>query len=237
MSVGPSDDAGIEKLRGLLSGEETARVGRIRSEKNRREYMAAHILARLMLARFGEATATDWRFAAGRHGRPEIEPALNGAGLRFNLSHASGMVACAVTIKDDIGVDVEWLERPNRMRDKIAEKKFSAPEAAYLGGVAEQDRKDVFFSFWTLKESYIKAIGKGLIEPLDGFAFELDPLGISFLKDNGDAACWSFDLHSPSPEHLCALCLAHPVGEQPHITRRNLNWDELAQCHDDAILL
>jgi 4'-phosphopantetheinyl transferase len=226
LPVAPADDGEIERLAVVLSDDEKARVERISDDRNRREYQAAHILTRLMLSSFSDVAAPDWRFDAGKHGRPEPLPEINSAGLRFNLSHASGLVACAVTRQDDIGVDVEWWQRSNCI-DDIAEKKFSRPEFEYLEAAVQSERQHIFFSFWTLKESYIKAIGKGLVEPLDGFAFTLDPLGVTFLKDNGDASRWGFDLYQPTPDHLCALSLAHPCGVVPEIIRRTVNWDEL----------
>ena len=35
----------------------------------------------------------------------------------------------------------------------------------------EEEKKNVFLDFWTLKESYIKAKGRGLSIPLDKFSF------------------------------------------------------------------
>ncbi len=226
LPVSQADDAGIERLQTVLSGQEKARSEGISDAGNHRQYLAAHILTHLMLSHFSTVAAADWRFVAGPHGRPEPAPDINSTGLRFNLSHARGMVACALTKQDAIGVDVEWLERPNRL-SAIAEKKFAPAEAAYFGGASEQRRRRVFFSFWTLKESYIKATGRGLVEPLDGFAFQLEPLSISFLSGQDDADCWDFDLFQPSPVHLAALSLARPAGATVEITRRHFGWDEL----------
>jgi len=226
LPVSQDDDAGLERLALVLSEPEKARSERINDAGTRREYLAAHILAHHMLAHFSTVAAPDWHFVAGPHGRPEPAPELQSTGLRFNLSHTSGVVACALTKEDDIGVDVEWFERSNRL-DDIARKKFAPVEAAYFADCPEQDRQKTFFSFWTLKESYIKAIGRGLVEPLDGFAFELESLGISFLNGQDDANCWRFDLFQPSPSHLTALCLARNPDTPVEITRRHLRWDEV----------
>ncbi|MBL6933629.1 MAG: 4'-phosphopantetheinyl transferase superfamily protein [Rhodospirillales bacterium] len=221
------DDNGIEQFREILSGQEKARLEKIAHERNRREYIAAHALTRLMLSHFSDVSAADWRFDAGDHGRPELTTRFRNLGLRFNISHTRGMVACAITKVDDIGVDVECQERPGRLAD-IAERKFSRPEIIFFASASEAERQKVFFSFWTLKESYIKAIGKGLVEPLDGFAFSLDPLGITFLRENGDADCWSFDLFKASADHLCAISLARPTCAPVEIIRRSLNWKDMA---------
>ncbi len=67
---------------------------------------------------------------------------------------------------------------------------------------------DTFLSFWTLKEAYVKAIGKGLAQRLASFAFTLEPLGIGFEEEGADdPARWLFRQFRPTPRHLMALAL------------------------------
>jgi len=226
LPVAENDHEHIQKLAHILCPEEIARLDRLTHEQGKREYQAAHILCRLMLSHFSHVAAVDWRFEKGEHGRPEITDELNPHGLRFNISHTRGLVACALTTKHDIGVDVEWPARAN-MIETIAEKKFSNPEFSYFKASPLAEQRRVFFSFWTLKEAYIKAIGKGLSEPLDSFAFDLDTLEIAFLRNNGNSDCWGFDLFTPSDDHLCALCVASPADAPQNIKRRHLGWDDL----------
>jgi 4'-phosphopantetheinyl transferase len=226
LPVSPADDVVIERLRPVLSKQEAARSEQIKDQGKRREYLAAHILTHQMLAHFSTVAAADWHFVSAPHGRPEPAPDVSAGGLRFNLSHTTGMVACALSKDDAIGVDVEWMERSNNLQ-AIAGKKFAASEAACFNNAPQQDRQQIFFSFWTLKESYIKAIGKGLAEPLDGFALQLEPPTISFLNGQDNAECWGFDLFQPSPVHLAALCLARAPGAALDISRRHLGWDDV----------
>ena len=181
-----------------------------------------------MLSHFTDVAPEAWRFENGEHGRPEINDKLNPEHLRFNISHTNGLVACALTTRYDIGVDVEWPARSN-MFDTIAESKFSNREFTCFKASPPTEQRRVFFSFWTLKESYIKAIGKGLREPLDSFAFDLESLKISFLheNDNRNSDCWSFGLFSPSQDHLCALCVGRPASAPQDIKSRHLCWDDL----------
>jgi len=226
LPVSRADESRIERLCAVLSDHERRRSERISDAPSRLEYLAAHVLVHKMLTHFSPQATTDWHFVIGPHGRPEPAPGIDATGLRFNLSHTGGLVACALSKGQAIGVDVEWLPRTG-MLDAIAEKKFSAPEAAYYKNASAQDRARIFFSFWTLKESYIKAIGKGLREPLDGFAFELDPLSIAFLNGQDAADCWSFDLFTPAPDYLAAVALARPKAAAVEIFRRHLDWPEL----------
>jgi 4'-phosphopantetheinyl transferase len=194
----------------LLSGEERERHGRFVFEKDRRLFLAARVLVRTVLSRYAAVDPADWRFDAGSHGRPHIAgPALGLAeGLHFNLSHAPGLVACAVSAAHPAtGVDVERLDRA---RDPLAlaDRYFAPSEVEALRACPAADRALLFFTFWTLKESYIKARGLGLALPLDGFAFALrdGAVSVHFEEEMGDdAARWRFALFEAGPDHLLAL--------------------------------
>jgi len=73
---------------------------------------------------------------------------------------------------------------------KIADRFFSKQESEVLGQTMEERKKSVFFDFWTLKESYIKAKGRGLSIPLDKFSFTISRGGtaITFHDGNNDDA-------------------------------------------------
>jgi 4'-phosphopantetheinyl transferase len=108
-----------------------------------------------------------------------------------------------------IGVDVEYLPRKNDTAG-IASHFFAPQEQA---GLAER-----FFDYWTLKEAYIKARGKGMALPLDGFWFDLsgDEPMISFddrIPDN--PVLWRFETVSLSKDHLCSAALPMGPGERP----------------------
>jgi hypothetical protein len=93
--------------------------------------------------------------------------------LRFNISHTDGLIACAVTIGREVGVDVET-RRPSLLHD-VAGRHFAPREVSDLRSLPELEQDRVFFDYWTLKEAYIKARGFGLALPLGDFAFKLNP--------------------------------------------------------------
>jgi len=65
-----------------------------------------------------------------------------------------------------VGIDVEYM----RAYDSgIAERFFHPGEYARACRFAEERRKERFYDLWTIKESYIKALGKGLSLALDSF--------------------------------------------------------------------
>jgi 4'-phosphopantetheinyl transferase len=159
-----------------------------------------------------------WRFAVNDYGKPDLVPDAGVPPLRFNISHTRGLVAVAVTIENDVGLDVEALEG-GRLGLDLASRFFAAGEVEYLRGLPAEHQQEALFAFWTLKEAYIKAVGLGLSVPLDAFSFTLDPLAISFSPRQPDSPeSWLFLRFRPSPIHAMALALRHA---EPHRVRVN----------------
>ncbi|MCX6235138.1 MAG: 4'-phosphopantetheinyl transferase superfamily protein [Bacteroidetes bacterium] len=88
--------------------------------------------------------------------------------IHFNISHSGQWVVCAVS-SAPVGIDVEEI-RPYKL--KIAERFFTKEEFSDLMKKNEDDRVHYFFELWTLKESYLKALGKGLTKTLNSFTIQ-----------------------------------------------------------------
>jgi 4'-phosphopantetheinyl transferase len=195
-----------------LDAAERVQADRFYFDEDRSTYIAAHWLIRNALASVGGLPPKDWRFVSGQHGKPEIDPALGGLDLCFNLSHSRGFVACAVATGTTIGIDVETLSQKHGGLD-IADRFFSPSEVAILRGTASNRQLETFFRLWTLKEALIKATGEGLHRPLDSFSFSLDPTSVRLHSaDAEEAANWTFAEHRPTPGHELALAIRQPAA-------------------------
>lgn len=210
------DPAARARCEALLSADEHARMQRFRFERDRNIYLVAHALVRTALSRYAPVAPAAWRFVTNAHGRPDIAPGACARPLRFNLSHTRGLVAVAVALEREVGVDVEHMYPPTFSLD-VAEHFFAPAEVAALLALPAAARRDRFFAYWTLKESYIKARGMGLALPLDQFAFDLDhgdDIVLSVdprLADDGRA--WWFHQRVIGPEHRLAVALRRRPGE------------------------
>jgi 4'-phosphopantetheinyl transferase len=156
----------------LMSPDERGRWNRFAVPEPRLQHLVARGLLRTTLSRYADVPPQDWRFESNPYGRPHVVDAGEGAGLCFNLSHTRGLVALAVSRGCEIGVDVEDMDRSLDIL-RLAPSVFAPEETAFLMQAAEPQRREVFFSFWTLKEAYIKARGMGLSLDLAGFAFDV----------------------------------------------------------------
>ncbi|WP_193222343.1 4'-phosphopantetheinyl transferase family protein [Alkalilimnicola sp. S0819] len=199
-------------LEALLDAAERERAARFHFDHDRRAYIAAHALLRATLSALTGLGAPDLRFSLNVYGKPELVPAPGVPPYRVNLSHTRGLAAVAVSLEQDVGVDVEWLgRRPPGLA--LADRYFAPSECAWLAARPEADRHEALLTLWTLKEAYIKAVGLGLSLPLDAFAFELEPLTIRFsaqIEDRPER--WCFQRYRPTAEHLMALALRTPAA-------------------------
>ncbi|PNZ91194.1 4'-phosphopantetheinyl transferase, partial [Staphylococcus delphini] len=83
-------------------------------------------------------------------------------------SHSGKWIICAIH-SQKIGVDIE---KVRYLDFNILIQSFSKYEKSYFTNVGEDDISKTFFYIWTLKESYVKALGKGLYIPLNSFTIK-----------------------------------------------------------------
>jgi 4'-phosphopantetheinyl transferase len=210
------DAAQLAHCRAAVSAEELARAERFRFEKNAREFLLAHALKRAALSRYAPIEPHAWRFAALPGGRPVLAGPAHAPDLRFNLSHTTGLVACAVSEGLEVGCDAESLLRPLDSLE-LAERHYAPAELRELRELGGAARTARFLEYWTLKEAYLKARGSGLRLPLDAVHFELGPgerIAARFAPELEPAPeRWQFALLRPGAEHV--LALAVQLGLEP----------------------
>lgn len=210
--------ARLQYYRSLLTTDETERCDRFVHAADQIRFLLARAMVRTMLSTYLPRLPHDWRFRIEEYGRPEVAELPPGApDLRFNLSHTPGLVACGMTVGRDIGVDVENVNRT--ITHDIPERFFSPQEVADLRALPEEEQHVVFFDYWTLKESYIKARGLGLALPLGQFTFMRragDAPTICFAPElHDDANTWQFAQFWPTRDHRMAVAVRRRGGDLP----------------------
>lgn len=186
LTSGPAPD-GLALAGWALDAAERARMARLRRPADQWLYVCAHTLLRRVLSGCAAVDPTDWRFEAGRDGKPALSRRHH-AGLqhlRFNLSHCPGLVAVAVARDREVGVDVEHVDG---MHDPAGlATMILTPEERLLWNQTEPTdlaRRHFLLERWTLKEAALKAMGFGLgrVEPhrfgvvqVSGSAWQVQP--------------------------------------------------------------
>lgn len=165
--------AGAERFHALLSPEERDRLGRLRVETARAEYLAARGVLRELLGRTLGTDPAGIRFTQGPYGKPSVAwpdwPAIE-----FNVSHSAGKVAIAFAAGRQLGLDVEAHDAESATEEVVA-LVFTEEERRQLAALPPELRLRGFFCGWTRKEAFMKATGRGFSLDLQTFSVSLDP--------------------------------------------------------------
>jgi 4'-phosphopantetheinyl transferase len=127
--------------------------------KNAKSYSEG--FARCVLAKNLNVDGKNLLICKNEFGKPFLKDYPN---VHFNLSHTKGAIVCAVSDKP-VGVDIERIGRFNK---RIAERFFTKNEQGYIFSY-NINQADRFAEIWTMKEAYVKWIGKGMEIPFESF--------------------------------------------------------------------
>lgn len=154
----------------ILTPAERTRLARIKHADQRQRQLEALAKMRVILGRYLEQTPQQIEFSRGQYGKPYVA----GQPVQFNLTHSKDVGMLAVVQTAEVGIDVEcW--HPLRNRDHLVKRYFATLEQASWSGLDESEKEAAFFRFWTAKEAFMKATGRGLGMGLGQCAFRLQP--------------------------------------------------------------
>lgn len=98
------------------------------------------------------------------------KPSLKRKDMFYNISHSGKYVTCAISNKM-VGIDIQ--KHIENFEEIISF--FSTSEKEYLASIPLHKLLiKEFFKIWTVKESYVKFLGRGLYKELDSFSLFLD---------------------------------------------------------------
>jgi 4'-phosphopantetheinyl transferase len=166
--------------------------------------VAGELLARYSVGQYLETPNQEINLVFGEKGKPHIGNLQN---VHFNISHSGNYVVCAVA-STEIGIDVERVRKVNL---RIAERFFSATEIQDLMKLGDDERMQYFITLWTIKESYLKAIGRGLTQHLNSFTIIKHNESFQ-LTGNEEAEGYGIETHQLSHDYMMAICAPLPYS-------------------------
>ena len=122
---------------------------------------AANLFSKILLVRGLEQLGFDYKALENleytEHGRPHLP-----GGIDFNISHSGDYLLCAVTNEMRVGIDIEQINPVDfsDFTNLMTEEQWRTIRAS-------ANPLRAFFTFWAIKESIIKADGRGLSIPLN----------------------------------------------------------------------
>jgi 4'-phosphopantetheinyl transferase len=205
----PSDN--VREPASLLSQEERGRASRFVFEPDRARYIQSHAILRILLGHYLEIEPSAVRFSYGQFGQPSLlNVERNASGLSFNMSHSHQAAVYAFVRGRPIGVDVEFMA-PKSDLLRIAEQFFSRNEYKALIELFPSEQTQGFYNCWTRKEAFVKALGTGLMLPLDQFDVSLklgEPAQLLCVKGDSQAVGdWSLKGVTPCPGYNAAMAV------------------------------
>lgn len=211
------DEALYGRALQCASEERREKALRFRFPEDRRRCLAAELLLKKALADRGYFPE-ELHYVFSEDGKPALKGFPD---FHFNLSH-SGKYVMAAAAETEVGCDIEEIRRLGKknaeqegsaggtgkdgcgsgaeqvrkersMFLQIAERMFHPEETAALAAASEEDRPALFFRFWTLRESFVKARGTGLSHP-----------GSEYLPP--EIPGYSFSEYGGLPGYAAAVC-------------------------------
>lgn len=206
-----------EDFRPWLEPSKFAAVLSYRSDKVRREKWLGEWLFRYVLLHVYRLSPKDYTVEKADGGKPYLAGVTEQ--VYFNLSHSGEYVVCAFS-DSEIGVDIEKI-RLERMG--VARRFFHPEEIRALEETGEDGRQELFFKYWSVKESFLKYKGTGLRCPLSSFAVS-DGNGRIRIRQGEEVVPVQVKECRIDPEYKCFIC-SEEAGE-PEITRLS-GWQAL----------
>jgi len=197
-----ADPARFERLAQTIPPARREKLDAFRHDGARRLSLAASLL--LVRALSDEGLCAD-EIALTGYGKPYLQQLPD---FHFSLSHSGNMALCAVS-PVPVGCDIEL---PHKFDPAIARRFFHKTECAWLFSQPEAEQRDAFFRLWTCKESFIKALGLGLFQPLDSFS--VIPGEEVRLTQSADPRPWQLR-NFRDGECFISLCGLTGVAEAP----------------------
>ena len=142
----------------ILDAAEQAHAEKIKNGLLHKRYVEVHGRLRNVLAQTLNEPPEKIRIKKAEHGKPYLADTPE---LAFNLSHSGSAMVIALAWNCQLGVDMECC-KPRAGLLGLVDKCFAEEEIAYWHNLPEAQKVVGFYRFWTRKEAFVKATGRGI---------------------------------------------------------------------------
>jgi 4'-phosphopantetheinyl transferase len=142
----------------ILDPNEQQHALAISNINSRLNYVETHARLRMLLAGVVNCKPEQLRIIKAEHGKPYLTDYPE---LAFNLSHTANKCVIVYGYHQELGIDIE----SNKSRvtlPALVEKCFAGEEQEYWRQLPESEQIQSFYRFWTRKEAFVKAVGRGI---------------------------------------------------------------------------
>lgn len=162
----------ISKIKEYISKEKMIRVNKLVKNEDKIRGIYGELIIRKMIIDKIKINNSNINFGFNRYGKPYLKGRED---IQFNVSHSGQYIVCCLDDKPS-GIDVEKII-PIELKG-IAESFLSLSEQNYIFGQNTLEESiNRFYEIWTLRESFVKCVGRGLSISLNEFYIYFDKKG------------------------------------------------------------
>ncbi|HEY1193018.1 4'-phosphopantetheinyl transferase family protein [Flavobacterium sp.] len=176
------------ELSKFLSDKEIKKAKRYYKESDTNRFITYRAILKFILAAHSNLRIKDVYFDYNFNKKPYL---ISHPWLHFNVSHSEEYAAIAISRKK-VGIDIEYMSNDFKFTTLLPDV-FEDNEVLQIQN--SSDIKHAFYTSWTRKEAFVKALGKGIDEDfknlpsLDG-QYHIDS---TLLRNTQNWQVYSFD--------------------------------------------
>ena len=183
-----------------LSPYRQQKIAILRNDRDRNRSLGAGLLLDHGLAVYG-LQERSVEYDIGQWGKPALKYHPE---ICFSLSHSGDYAICTIGDRP-VGNDIEHV-REGRL--KVANRFFAEEELAWLyEAETEEERTGRMFRLWTMKESFLQVIGRGMSLSLKDFVIRMDEeSGRARVRHSFDAKYYYMREYGEIDGYCTAVC-------------------------------
>ena len=221
----------LKFLLDMLPDADQAKVTKYRSLKDQKLSLISALIQRAKIRETFTCSNEDFTIKRTSHNKPfatsENVPILQ---WNYNVSHHGSYVTILSDHSRPIGVDLvqrsvrkSWKDSASKYITQFSGQLTFLERQACLKHACEWEKYTHFFVIWSLKEAYIKAVGKGLSMDLLSVSFQVqfqnlsmeNVMGIATVKIDGcEKPEWEFSFSSLDAQHVVTVAQGPTLEEE-----------------------
>ena len=189
--------AAFLEYKNVLTEKETGRIPFFKFKEAKNTYVVSQGALRMLMSRYLGISPDLIELGRRKKGKPY---SIDNPNLNFNISNSGKTAVIAFSYDSEIGIDIEQMRHLPDL-DELINRNFTSREIKFITAKTE-DKERRFFRFWTVKESYLKAIGEGMRLTPDNLEFAIENGSIRLLSVKGvfEQEDWNFKEFSTSTD-------------------------------------
>ena len=215
----------LKELTNLLDETEHQRSANFHYPTAQQRFLIRHGARRLILSKYLDVQSARLRYSYTEYGKPYV---AGTTGISFSASASENLGVLCLS-RNPVGIDIEHikLQFSGDYLDEIIKMHASVDEKVQWTKVPYELKIRSFYTWWTRKEAYVKAMGTGLHMQLDTFTVEIDP------RNNPRKSELSLQIRwFPLSNSLLSGYVGNMVSIGEDATVKYFRWDnkEVASC-------